>query len=141
VFERLGHLSKHFDKKTEANCLGMSLKRNAELHSGGLCLRRRSARPQRSRLDQGHGTSDRRMGRASNNGGIPLERGSALHDPGPGLHLRCGGHTPTACHGHPGQAYCTGLTLAEWLCRAADRIDPARMCGPHHCPGRGTSAV
>jgi hypothetical protein len=34
VFERLGHLSKHFDKKTEENCLGMSLKRNAELHSG-----------------------------------------------------------------------------------------------------------
>jgi hypothetical protein len=26
---------------------------------------------------------------ASNNGGIPLERGAALHDPGPGLHLRC----------------------------------------------------
>ena len=24
-----------------------------------------------------------------------------------------------------GQAYCTGLTLAEWLCRTADRIDPA----------------
>ena len=22
------------------------------------------------------------------------------------------------------------LTLAEWLCRAADRIDPARVCGP-----------
>src|SRR5215472_13603499 len=30
-----------------------------------LCLRRRSARPQRTRLDQRHGTSDRRMGRAS----------------------------------------------------------------------------
>src|SRR6266436_2442985 len=57
------------------------------------------------------------MGCASNNGGIPLERGSALHDPGSGLHLRCGCHTPTACHGHRGQAYCTGLTLAEWLVR------------------------
>src|ERR1700757_4737794 len=30
-------------------------------------------------------------------------------------------------HGHPGQAYCTGLTLAEWLCRTADRIDPSRV--------------
>jgi hypothetical protein len=29
-------------------------------------------------VDQRHGTSERRMGRASNNGGIPLERGSAL---------------------------------------------------------------
>jgi hypothetical protein len=90
-----------------------------------LCLRHRPARPQRPRLDQRHGTSNRRMGRASNNGGIPLERGSALHDPGPGLHLRCGRHTPNACHGHPGQADCTGLTPAEWLCGTADRIDPA----------------
>jgi hypothetical protein len=29
-----------------------------------------------------------------------------------------------ACHGHSGQAYCTGLTLAERLCRTAVRIDP-----------------
>ena len=28
----------------------------------------------------------------------------------------------------------------EWLCRTADRIDPARVFGPHHCLGRGTSA-
>jgi hypothetical protein len=27
--------------------------------------------------------------------------------------------------GHPGQAYRTGLALAEWLRRTADRIDPA----------------
>ena len=26
------------------------------------------------------------------------------------------------------------------LCRTADRIDPARVFGPHHCLGRGTSA-
>jgi hypothetical protein len=41
---------------------------------------------------------------------------------------------------HPGQAYCTSLTLAEWLCRTVDRIDPARVYGPRHCFGRGTSA-
>jgi hypothetical protein len=29
---------------------------------------------------------------------------------------------------------------SEWLCRAADRIDPARVFGPHHCLGRGASA-
>ncbi|MBN8973584.1 MAG: hypothetical protein J0H51_16415 [Rhizobiales bacterium] len=34
VFDRLGHLSKQFDKKTEEHCIAMSLKRNAELHSG-----------------------------------------------------------------------------------------------------------
>ncbi|MCK1582427.1 hypothetical protein IVB03_23390 [Bradyrhizobium sp. 168] len=34
VFERLGHVSKRFDKKTEEHCTTMSLKRNAELHSG-----------------------------------------------------------------------------------------------------------
>ena len=40
-------------------------------------------RPQRARLDQRHSKSHGRMGCASNHGGIPLERGSALHDPGP----------------------------------------------------------
>ncbi len=49
-------------------------------------------------------------------------------------------HTPIASHGHSGQTDCTGLTLAEWICRTADRIDPARVFGPHHCLGRGTSA-
>jgi hypothetical protein len=29
---------------------------------------------------------------------------------------------------------------AEWLRRTADRIDPARVFGPHHCLGRGASA-
>jgi hypothetical protein len=31
-------------------------------------------------------------------------------------HDRIYGNTPTARDGHPGQAYRTGLTLAEWLC-------------------------
>jgi hypothetical protein len=57
--------------------------------------------------------------------------------PGYMIHRR---HTPIACHGHSGQAYCTGLTLAERLCRTADRIDPPGVSGPHHCPGRGASA-
>ena len=30
---------------------------------------------------------------------------------------------------------CTALTLAEWLCRTADQIDPKRVFGPHHCLG------
>jgi hypothetical protein len=47
--------------------------------------------------------------------------------------LRVDRRTPTACHGHPRQTYCTGLTLAERVCRTADRINPARVCGPHHC--------
>jgi hypothetical protein len=37
-------------------------------------------------------------------------------------------HAPIARHGHPGQAYRTGLALAEWLRRTADRIDPACPC-------------
>ena len=41
---------------------------------------------------------------------------------------------------HSGQTDCTSLTLAERLCRTADRIDPARVFGPRHCFGRGTSA-
>ena len=38
-----------------------------------LCLRYRSARPQRPRLDQRHNKPDGRMDRASNNGGISLD--------------------------------------------------------------------
>ena len=34
LFERLSHVSKRFDKKTQDYCQNMSLKRNAELHSG-----------------------------------------------------------------------------------------------------------
>ena len=56
---------------------------------------------------------------------FPWDGAPRLHDPGPRSDLRCRRHTPIACHGHPGQAYCTGLTLAERLCRTADRIDPA----------------
>src|SRR5664279_2795849 len=51
----------------------------------------------------------------------------------PSSHADC---APSA----PGQANCTSLTLAEWLFRTADRIDPARVLGPRRCFGRGTSA-
>jgi len=30
------------------------------------------------------------------------------------------------------QAHCTGVALAEWLCRTADLIDSARVRGPFH---------
>ena len=40
-----------------------------------------------------------------------------------------------ARHGHPGQADRAGLSLAEWLCRTPDRVDPARVRGPFHRPG------
>jgi len=34
-----------------------------------------------------------------------------------------------------GQTHCTGLTLAERLCRTADRIDSARVFGSRHVLG------
>ena len=43
-------------------------------------------------------------------------------------------------HGYPGQADLPSLTLAEWICRAADRIDPTRMPGPGDRNGRDASA-
>src|SRR6267378_1353945 len=49
-------------------------------------------------------------------------------------------HTPVARHGHPGQAYRASLALPEWLCQTGDRIDPARVFGPHHCRGRDAFA-
>src|SRR5215470_15907596 len=45
-----------------------------------------------------------------------------------------------ACHGHSGQAYRTGFTLAEWLCRTADRVDPSRVLGSYRRFRRGPSA-
>lgn len=80
------------------------------------------------------------MDRTSANRGIPLGRGSSLPHPRSGSNLWRGRHTPIARHGHPGQAHCTSFTLAKWLCRTADRIDPVRVCGSHHCLGRGASA-
>src|ERR1035437_4170046 len=80
------------------------------------------------------------MGCTPNNGGISLGRGSRLHDPRPGTHLWH--HRPPfiARFGILGKANCTSLTLAEWLCRTVDRIDPPRVLGPRYCFGRGTSA-
>src|SRR5229473_829159 len=46
---------------------------------------------------------------------------------------------PTSRNEHPRQANCTSLTLAEWLCRTVDRINPARVLGPRYCFERGTS--
>ena len=34
MFERLTHVSRRFDKRTQDFCDNMSLRRNAELHSG-----------------------------------------------------------------------------------------------------------
>src|SRR5258708_924659 len=72
--------------------------------------------------------------------GFSVHTGSALHDPRPRSDLRHRRHTPIAHHGQSRQAHCTSLTLAEWLCRTADRIDPARVFGSRHCLGPGTSA-
>src|ERR1700694_994829 len=80
------------------------------------------------------------MGCTPGHRGFSLGWGSALYDQGPRSDLRHCCHTPIARHGHSGQAYRTGFTLAEWLCRALDRIDPARVLGPHHCLQRGASA-
>jgi type II secretory pathway pseudopilin PulG len=42
--------------------------------------------------------------------------------------------------GHSGQANCTSLALAEWICRTADRLDPPRVPGSYRGFRRGPSA-
>ncbi|EKS41372.1 MULTISPECIES: hypothetical protein [Afipia] len=71
---------------------------------------------------------------------FPWDDAPTVSHPRQGSHLWCRRHTSIACYGHPGQAYRTSLAMAERLCRTADWIDPARMCGPRHCLGRGASA-
>ena len=71
---------------------------------------------------------------------FPWSDGAALPHPRSGSDLRQHCRTPNACHGHPGQAHRAGLALAEWLCRTADRIDPARVRGSFYRLGRGASA-
>jgi hypothetical protein len=65
------------------------------------------------------------VGCTSDNRGIPLGRGSGLHDPRPRSDLRHRRHTPIARYGHTGQTHRTGFSLAERLRRTVDRIDPA----------------
>jgi hypothetical protein len=82
-------------------------------------------RPQRPRLDQRHSKSDGGMGYTSNYRGIPW-------DEAPHYLIRdrdqIYGSVVTRrvrAMGIRGQTYRTSLALAEWLCRTADRIDPA----------------
>jgi hypothetical protein len=65
--------------------------------------------------------------------------GSALPHPRSGSGLRYRRHAAVTRHGHSRQAYGAGLALAEWICRTADRIDPARVRGPFRRLGRGAS--
>src|SRR6478672_690956 len=45
-------------------------------------------------------------------------------------------HPPITGHGHPRQADCPRLALAERLRRKTDRIDPTRVYRPYRRPGR-----
>jgi hypothetical protein len=80
------------------------------------------------------------LGCAPDHRSISLERGSALPDPRSGWHLRHNRNSAIARHGYPRHAHRPSVALAEWLCRAVDRIDPTRMPRPCDRTGRGASA-
>ena len=63
---------------------------------------------------------------------FPWTRGPTLPDPRSRRDLRCCRHAPITSHGHPRQAHCPWLAVAELFCREADRIDPSRMRRPCH---------
>ncbi len=46
-------------------------------------------------------------------------------------HLARKSHAWRISHKRP--SYRTTITLAEWICRTIDRLDPAGMSGPSHC--------
>jgi len=62
---------------------------------------------------------------------FPWDGRSALYESEIGIESTApSSHADCAPWGNPGQADRISFTLAEWLCRAADRIDPARVFGP-----------
>jgi len=93
-----------------------------------LCLCYRTVRPQRAHLGRCHGESNGRVDCASNNRSVSLGRCTAISHSRSGSDLRHLRHAPPTGHGHTRQAYGASLTMAEWLCRTADRLDPARVC-------------
>jgi len=64
---------------------------------------------------------------------------AALSHPRSGSDLRRCSAAPNLRLGYPGQAHRAGLALAEWLCRTADRVDPARVRGSFYRLRRGAS--
>jgi hypothetical protein len=74
-----------------------------------------------------HRPSDHRMDCAAIYRGIRLARRTALCGAGPGPALRPRIHSARSRHGHSGPANLGALTLAEWICREAHRLDPTRM--------------
>jgi hypothetical protein len=66
---------------------------------------------------------------------FPWDDAPKIPHPRSGSNLWRGRHTPTARHGHPGQAHCTRFTLAKWLCRTAGRhecVDHIIILGAAH---------
>lgn len=89
----------------------------------GFLIVRLDARPQRSCLDQRHNQSDGGVGRTADQRGFSLGRCSGRHDPGPQSDLWCRRHTPTACHGHPGQTYRKrGISSVLWRGKRGPRL-------------------
>jgi len=115
---------------------------DAMTRRSALCLHHRAAGSQRTGLDQRHKRTRTAewVARQSYKHFLGMRlRATLIRDLRSDLRHRC--HTPDfARHGHPRQANCTSLAVAEWHCRAVDRIDPARVLRPHHCLRRGASA-
>src|SRR5215216_207618 len=72
-----------------------------------------------------NGASDRRVDRQSTHGSVRLGAATRLCDPGPGCLLWQRVHPPPSLSRHSRSPDFAALTLAEWLCRAFDRLDPA----------------
>jgi hypothetical protein len=69
----------------------------------------------------------RRMDCPATDRGIRVATGAAIHHSRSGLHLwRCL-PPPASSDGHTRSTDRTTITMAEWMCREADRIDPAGL--------------
>lgn len=71
---------------------------------------------------------------------LSVGRGTTPFDSRPRRSVRAGLRSPRARNGHPRSSDCGALALAEWIRRATDRLDPARMSRSCDCLRRGAPA-
>jgi hypothetical protein len=74
---------------------------------------------------------DRGVALAPDHRGLPMGPRASIPRSGSGQPVWASLRATTARHGHPRSTDCTTITMANWVCREAHRVDPTGMPRPH----------